>query len=184
MSLNPLQQIELDEIEALDEETKEQFKINSIDQANWAFRKLSALAAKEKEVKVLAEIERERINQYEKNEMKSIENQRSFFESLLIAYAFEQRNIDPKFKAKTPYGSIGFRKQQPKWEYDEIALVQSLKNIGLNDLIRVKEEPDKTAIKKTLHVLDGQVIDPDTGALVEGVKVTPLDDKITISVEV
>ena|SRR5690625_4710984 len=112
--MNPLQQIELEEIETLDQEQKERFKIESIDEANWAFRKLAALQAKENEVKALAAAERERIKQYEDSELKAIDNHRSFFESLLMEFATEQRAVDPKFKAKTPYGSIGFRKQQPE----------------------------------------------------------------------
>jgi len=184
MSLNPLQEIELDEIESIDEETRERFKISSINEANWAFRKLSALAAKENEVKSLAAAERERINLYEQRELKSIVNQRSFFESLLSVYAMDQKEKDPKFKLKTPYGSVGFRKQQPKWEYNDDILIKSLEDIGLDKLIRIKKEPDKAALKKTMKIMDGQVMDPETGALVEGVTVTPQLDKINISVEV
>ncbi|GAB7387410.1 hypothetical protein BSNK01_12460 [Bacillaceae bacterium] len=188
MILNALQEMELEEIENMDldsEETKEQFKIENLDQANWAFRKLAALHAKEQEVKRLAEAERQRINAFEERELNSIQRQREFFHSLLTEYATKEREKDPMFKAKTPYGSISFRKQQPKWEYNDDVLVQSLESIGRDDLIRIKKEPNKNEIKDKLVVTKkGEVIDPETGSKVEGVIVTPQSDKLIIKVEV
>lgn len=184
MAVNPLQQIELDEIEEMTEEKKEQFKIETLEQANWAFRKLAALQAAENQTKELAKLERERINQFEKKELESIGNNRSFFESLLTIYAMEQRKVDPKFKAKTPYGAINFRKQQPEWKYEDDKLVESLEKNGLDELVRIKKEPNKEELKKKVEVVNGQAVAPDTGLIIDGVTVTDRPDKISISVEV
>lgn len=46
-------------------EQREGFKIEDLQGANWAFRKLRAITAKEAEIKALAEEERNRINTWE-----------------------------------------------------------------------------------------------------------------------
>lgn len=183
MAINPLQLMELQEIETIDREQKERFKIKSIDEANWAFRKLAALKAKEDEVRRLAAAERERIDRYEASEMAAIDRDREFFESLLAEYAMEQRKTDPKFRVKTPYGMVGFRKQQPEWKYVDDQVIEALESNGLDELIRVKKEPNKSEIKKRLQVVDGRVVDPESGAVIEGIEVIERPDKINISVE-
>lgn len=190
MLVNPLQELEFIEIEEIEEEifhsseeeVKQRFKIESLEQANWAFRKMAALDAKAKEVKQLAEAERQRIQEYEQHELRSIESSRAFFESLLTIYANQQREKDPKFKVKTPYGTIGFKKQQPKWNYNEEVLVESLESLGLHDFVKVEKEPKKAEIKKSFQLVKGQVIDPETGAVIEGITVSEQPPKLDIKV--
>lgn len=180
--LNPLQAQELKEIE---QEETQRFKVTDINSLNWVLRKLSVLEAKKKEINELADAEIERIENFRKQELENLQRSEDFFLGLINEYAQRRRAEDPKFKTeKTPYGSIGFRKQQPKWIYDEEKVVAYLNDNELYDFVRVKEEPKKAEIKKHFKVLDdGRVIDPD-GQEVEGITVEFLPDALDVKVEV
>jgi hypothetical protein len=95
----------------------------------------------------------------------------------------KQRKIDPDFKSvSTPFGKVGFRKQQPKWNYDDQKLVAFLNENELYDFVRVKEEPMKAEIKKHFKVEDGRVYD-ENGQQVEGITVEIPEDKLEIKAE-
>lgn len=184
--MNALQKHELEEIDQLDlqsEETKERFKIEDEGQLNWAMRKLSTLASKKNRIDELAAKEMERITSWREKECDSINHTKSFFEGLIMEYAMNERSKDKEFKSsKTPYGKVTFTKQQPKWNYDDQKLVSFLKDNGLYGLIRVKEEPVKTEIKKQFKLNDdGRVFDAE-GQEVEGITVEFLEDKLFIKV--
>jgi hypothetical protein len=167
------------------ESERERFKIETVDQANWALRKLAAIQSKRDEIERLAKAEIDRIYKWLESETQRLDEDKTYFEYLLNEYAARERAKDPEWKkVSTPYGVIKYRKQQPKWTYDEKKLLESLKSIGRTDLIRVKEEPNKTEIKKALVVKDGTVIDPESGAVLEGVSVEEQPDVVVIEVSV
>lgn len=191
MALNWLVEHELEEVqeiiddlaqsEEVQKEDQEKFKITNIDQLNWAFRKKAAIQAKREEITKIAEAEIQRIKDWLEKETAALDRSEEFFDGLIQDYAMRRRMEDPKFKKeKTPYGSIGFRKQQPKWNYDEEKLIQELKQKGRTDLIRVKEEADKANIKKAFQVVGDRVIDPNTGEVVEGIVVEHREDVLKI----
>lgn len=189
--MNALQQAELFEIEEIEqtneeqrEQLKQRFKIETVEQLNWALRKLAVLEAKQEEITALASAERERINQWEKRELEAIQRSREFFEALISEYAGAMRQKDPKWRVTTPYGQVGFRRQPPKWEWkNEEELVSFLETSGHAELVRVKKEADKNGVKKAFEVTsDGRVIDPVTGEVVPGVSVVQQPEKVVIKV--
>ena len=173
---------ELEEMKDIEnnQETKERFKIKNLNSANWAFRKLKAIDEREKEIEQLAENEIERINNWKIEELKSTEGSKNFFEALLMEYYVEEKKLDGKFKVKTPYGQITSRKQQPKWIYDDKAILEWLKENN-KELIRVKEEVNKVELKKTYQLLDNNVVTED-GEIVEGIIIEERADSINIKV--
>lgn len=182
--MNPLLENELEEVEIFTGQDRDQFKIDNISALNWALRKLSALEAKRKEVNQLADEEVSRIESYRKSELDKLQHSVDFFNSLIAEYAIKRKEEDPNFKSeKTPYGRIGFRKQQPKWEYDDEKVVEFLQKNDYWDLIRIKKEPVKTEVKKlfTPHS-DGNVYD-ENGQVVEGITVTEQPEKLDVKVE-
>ncbi|HLR42889.1 MAG TPA: host-nuclease inhibitor Gam family protein, partial [Pseudogracilibacillus sp.] len=62
-------------------------------------------------------------------------------------------------------------------------LVGSLKKAGMNDLIRIKEEPKKSDIKKAVEVVDGKAINKETGEVIEGITITERGEKFVVKVE-
>lgn len=181
--INPMFINDIDEMETeVSEENKERFKINDLSSLSWAMRKLSAIEAKKTEVNNLINEEKERIEQYRTKEMKSFQNSEDFFNALITDYAERKRLEDPKFKQKTPYGSIGFRKQPDKWNYDEEVLIQHLEENGLNKYVRIKKEPVKTEIKKAFVIGVGGYVFDSNGDEINGIIVEQLPDKLDIKV--
>ena len=93
-----------------DTQEKKRFRIENLEAANWAFRKLAAIERKKKEVQELAQKEIERIRAWEQQEISSLDNSKEFFEGLLKEYFAREREKDPKFKISTPYGKVSARK--------------------------------------------------------------------------
>lgn len=178
--MNQMQAAELLDIEEIKDQPQ-RFSVNTVEEANWALRKLSAIEAKRNEIKALAEQEMKRIKQWLEWESTSLDDSTAYFNGLLSEYAYRQRDQDPKFKKfTTPYGSVAFKKQQDKWDYKDDVLLKSLKEAGLTELIRVKEEPNKVDLKKRAAVNNGVVVDLETGAILDGVTVTVQSDKLVV----
>lgn len=170
-------------IDEVPEDEKEQFKVIDLDSSNWVFRRLAAIKIEEDEIKKLANKEIERINKWEEAELKKTENSKAYLEGLLMAYYMEEKLKDNKFKLSTPYGKVTSRKQQPSYEYNQEKFIKWAEENEHVDLIRIKKEVDKTATKKAFTINGNQLIDEDTGLIVEGVTVTERPDNITIKVE-
>lgn len=182
--LNPLYANELEMMEDLhqmDESVKERFRIVDLNSLNWALRKMIAIDVKKRELNESIDNEIQRLEGFRKQEVGKLQDSEDFFRSLISEYALHKRDTDPDFKSlKTPYGTIGYRKQQPKWNYNDATLINYLKAAGLVDLVRTKEEPVKTEIKKLFKVHDdGRVFD-ENGQAVDGIIVEYVPETLDI----
>jgi phage host-nuclease inhibitor protein Gam len=167
-----------------EEVNNESFTVEDEESANWVLRKIRTIQEKKQSNVSLAEAEVAKIDTWLESVNGKADRDLEYFEGLVTTYAGNLRATDLKFKSlKLPNGKIGFRKQQPKWEYDNPKVIESLKNIHAEDLIRIKEEPDKTAIKKQFAVENGKVYCPLTGELIEGITVIELPDSFKIEVK-
>ncbi|PEO16779.1 host-nuclease inhibitor Gam family protein [Bacillus wiedmannii] len=182
--MNALQQNELLEVDQL-QDAEQQFEITDINGLNWAFRKLSALKSKEKEINQLANVERDRIAEWEKGELISVHNSITFFESHVQRYHAEQLAADPKQKTiSTPYGKSKTRKSKETPDKGDEALL--LDYVIQNDLAEYIKNSVKWAdLKKSLKIVEisgEKVVIDDTGQIVPGVTIKP--ESISYSVEV
>lgn len=162
---------------------REAYRLNTLSEATWAMQKIAYHKSKKAEVKSVADEHIARYQAWVSQENRKHDDDISYFEGLLRDYAIRQREANPKFKGEsTPYGKVGFRKQSPEWLYDDMKLLESLKSAGRDDLIRIKEEPNKAELKKIVAVQDGRVIDPESGAIIEGVTVLMREDAVVLEV--
>lgn len=184
--MQSLQEIELMEVDELQDAEQQQFEITDLNGLNWAFRKITALKEKEKEITTLANVERDRIKQWEEKELNPIHNSISFFESHVQRYHAEQLATDPKAKTiSTPYGKSKTRKSKEAPE--KVDETQLLDYVIENDFAQFIKNSVKWAdLKKTLKIVEisGEkvVINTETGQIVPGVTVKP--EMISYSVEV
>ena len=97
------------DIDLLDEENndeaREKFKVKDLDAANWCFRKLKAIEDKKREIKYLADKEKQRIIEWEKEEevmtMKDVE---SFLQiSRSKAYEVVKSDNFPSYKVGSEF---------------------------------------------------------------------------------
>lgn len=184
--LNALVNYELEEIQDMEtsEEAKQKFKITDTNSLIWTLRKLKALNQQVDDVNITVNNEIERIKTWQLNETNGVTNSRNFFESLISEYAYGLLAVDKEFKSvKTPHGSIGFKKQQKEYSYDDNdKLIEYLENNNLSSLVRVKKEPEKNDIKKTFALSEDetQLFNTTTGEVVPGIKVVKRPDKVDI----
>lgn len=158
-------------------EVREGFKIENLEGATWAFRKLRAIENKEADIKAIAEEEIARVNNWKETELKQYEADKQYFEFLLSEYYKNEKAKDKKFKLSTPYGKVTSRKSS-KWNYEnEEALTKYLKD-NRPELVRVKEEVNKTELKKVFK--DG--IDKETGEVLPFVTIEETET-ITVKAE-
>lgn len=158
-------------------EVREGFKIEDLEGATWAFRKLRAIENKEADIKAIAEEEIARVNNWKETELKQYEADKHYFEFLLSEYYKNEKAKDKKFKLSTPYGKVTSRKSS-KWNYEnEEALTKYLKD-NRPELVRVEEEVNKTELKKVFK--DG--IDKETGEVLPFVTIEETET-ITVKAE-
>lgn len=157
-------------------EEREEFKIDSLEGATWAFKKLRAIEEREAEIKDLAEEEINRINSWKERELDQYSKDKEYFNYLLQEYYREERSKDKNFKLSTPYGKVTARKSK-KWVYeDEESLFVYLKQ-SEPSCLRVKEEINKTEVKKIFK--DG--VNSETGEILPFVRI---EEEETISIKV
>ncbi|MGG7059869.1 host-nuclease inhibitor Gam family protein [Clostridium tertium] len=158
-------------------EEREGFKIENLEGATWAFRKLRAIENKEVEIKAIAEEEINRVNAWKEKELEQYAKDKEYFNYLLEEYYREEKAKDKKFKLSTPYGKVTARKSK-KWIYeDEENLLEYLKG-NEPSCIRVKEEINKTEVKKLFK--DG--VNAETGEILPFVKIEE-EENISVKVE-
>lgn len=174
-TLTALELLEIEEIERIaaerqedSEEVNQRYTITNLSSLNWAFRKISVLDKKIKEVEDLAKEEKARIDAWKDKQLKAFASDKGFFEYLVAEWAEQARAADPKFKKEsTPFGEVAFKKQQPEWTYpNESAVVEWCEAHDLETLVKTeKSVADKTQFKKAFDiktnviVKDGEVID-------------------------
>lgn len=171
--MNILLEHDLQEVQGV----KEEFRVTDLQGATWALRKLRALNEKIEEINATAVEEISRINEWAEKEVKSLNDDKEYFEGLLSAYYVEERAKDKKFKLSTPYGKVTSRKTT-KYIYEDEQAIMDYCNTNEIDVIRVKEELDKTAFKKLCK--DG--VNQETGEVVPGVRVEVVES-ISIKAE-
>ena len=157
-------------------ESKESFKVKDLQSATWVFRRLREIEEKVNEITAVAIEEKERINDWLFNETKALQQDKEYFEGLLSAYYIQERAKNKRFKLSTPYGKVTIRKSK-KWNYDDEVVKEYIKAENL-PYIRIKEELDKTSLKKEFK--DG--INPITGEIVPGITIEETES-ITIKAE-
>ncbi|WP_078430457.1 host-nuclease inhibitor Gam family protein [Alkalihalobacterium alkalinitrilicum] len=190
--MNQLQLTQMEELESIDYqneeqliEAKERFKINDLGGLNWAFRMLSALEAKKKEVNKLALEEMERIQAWEDKELRSIKGNYDFFAALVHEYHKKQLEADPKAKTlATPYGKSKTRcsKEAPE-KVSEDKVLEHIKAAGMDEYI--KESVKWGDFKKGLKIVEvdnKKVVIDENGQVIDGVDIKP--ESVTYSLEV
>ncbi|KEI15787.1 host-nuclease inhibitor Gam family protein [Clostridium haemolyticum] len=176
--MNALLKNEIKEMNEVIQEQVTTFKVDSLESANWCFRKIRALKEQIETNKALADAERFRIDSWEKKENEGALSTIEYFENLLKTYFSQEREKNQKFKLSTPYGKVSTRKSK-KWIYeDEEKIKNWIKDNGYDELIRIKEELDKTALKKAFK----EGIDKSTGEIVPGIEIRT-EETVSIKVE-
>lgn len=141
------------------------------DGANWCLRILAKIEAERKENEQLAQLERERIDEWERDMKARSDQEASRFTQALEAFHRAELARDDHAKTiRLPAGTLKARKLPDKLTVDDELFVPWA-TITHPELLRVipeRREPDKPAIKK---LIDDKPVDPDSGELIPGVEI-------------
>ena len=171
---------DLDQEEA--EDQAQAFDIEDDKKASWALKKYKLLEIEEDRKAKLVKDETERLKLWLLSEQEKIDKKKAYLEQMLGGYLMELRKDDPKAKVDTPYGTVSTRKNPDKWIYEDQAVIKFLHEAEMDKFIRVKEEIDKTPLKKALKVLDGKAY-TEAGEEVAGISVENAGEKIVIKAD-
>lgn len=163
------------ELQAMEQETSvqnESWKINSLDDADWAIRTIRD-AEKNRDQKLeYIKREKERLKAFEDKVKKDEIEETAFLRTCLSDYIAEQKEENPKFKLQTLNGSASVRTTK-KWTYDDDAVMASLKkDDDLKSYIRIKEEINKAQMKKDFVVTGSGAVATKDGEVIDGITVT------------
>jgi hypothetical protein len=171
------------EIQEMKIENPETFKIASRDQANYFLKKLKDLHNEKAKIGSAADFEIKKttdsVNKWRTKEIGKLQNDEDYITGLLNEFTLAELQDSSKKSISLPYGSLGFKKQQPKFEYDDAVLLAFLKS-HINQLVTVKtvESPNKVELKKMADIKDGGLyLD---GVQVLGVTVQNQEDKFEV----
>ena len=168
------------ELLGVENQVEESFRVDSLESANWTFKKIQYYNEQAKINNQLADREIARLNTWRAKENEGIGDSIGYFENLLESYYRELKVNNPKLKPiSTPYGKISSRKQPDKWSYDDLSVMAWCKQNQLDCYIKVKEELNKADLKKQFK----NGIDTATGEVIPGITIEQQDEKIVISVE-
>lgn len=162
----------------------ERFAITSDEQANFFLRRLQEVRSEKDKINTTCnnEIERfvSKVNNFRAKEILSLENTENYFSTLLESYAKKQLEGSKKKSLKLPFGTMSFKKGQRKVVYDDETLTNFIKSNNLNEFIRVKEEINKSELKKALEFNEENGTASLNGQVVEGITTSPAEESFSI----
>ncbi|MBM7624759.1 host-nuclease inhibitor Gam family protein [Sporohalobacter salinus] len=177
-----------DKFSGQDQEEQEEFRIEDDSQANWALKKTRQLKQKRQEKeefaqqeidKIMKEIEM--IEQWLEDEVSKIDDSIDCFEGLLADYAMQLKEKDENLKTHSlPFGELKFRKQRPKYNYNDDKLLEFLEENEI-DAVRIKKKPDKRKLKQMANRAGNKLV-LESGQVVDGVEIQERGEKFNIDV--
>ena len=172
----------LDSLYEPPEPSKEAFKIDNDGSADWALRKIRQSQKRIAEIQRTAEEQIAMIEKWMLSEIAGEEKSVAYFTQLLDNYHRGLYEQDPKrYKTiKLPNGIIKRVKTQPTFERDEDKLLGWLEERQLEQFIDRKAKAKWGELKKRGEVSGAVCVMPETGEVVEGIRVEAQEEKFKV----
>lgn len=162
----------------MSEQLNEDFRVDTLEQAQNVMRKYRALAQRVAANEALADAEHDRIIAWKDSANAGLLSRMEWYEEHLKAYALSLRAQGQK-SVSLPDGEIKTRLSSPTFEVDKARFVEWAQEQKREDVLRVAVSPNLAAIK-TAFVADGSAaVDPATGEVVPGL--IPVPESVTVS---
>lgn len=168
---------DLDDFPVLDEGVS----LADLDAAVRASRSLMAVESRRRAIREAAEREVERIREWAQGADRPLATRAEYLEGLLIHYAMAERDAGRGKTLTTPYARVVTREVKGRWTVSDDALEWARKNRP--DLVQTVETIRLAEARRTLRVVDGEAMDPQTGEAVPGVTVEPTRVAASVTVD-
>ena len=157
----------------------EEFTVTDDATAQWCMKKIKEAEADKEMWRKHYEAQMEKVN-------KAADESIAYFTAKLEEYFANVPHKATKTQESDtlPGGKLIRKKQQPKFDTDDEALIPWLKSSNMNQFIKVKESPDWAGIKKLVTISpDGEHVMTEDGEIVPGVTVTIRPDIFKVEIE-
>ena len=158
---------------------REEFAVTDDAAAQWCMKKIKEAEADRAMWKAHYEAQMEKVN-------KAADESIAYFTAKLEEYFANVPHKATKTQESytLPGGKLVRKKQQPKFETDDEALVPWLEENFMGQLVKVKKSADWAALKKVVSVTpDGEHVATDEGEIIPGVTVTQRPDVFKVEME-
>jgi hypothetical protein len=155
------------------------FHVTDDKAAEWCMKKIREAEADRAMWKTHYEAQMEKVN-------KAADESIAYFTAKLEEYFANVPHKATKTQESytLPGGKLIRKKQQPKFETDDEALVPWLEDNFMGQLVKVKKSADWAALKKVCSVTpDGEHVATDEGEIIPGVTVTQRPDVFKVEME-
>ena len=160
-------------------DAREEFTVTDDAAAEWCMKKIKEAEADRAMWKAHYEAQMEKVN-------KAADESINYFTAKLEEYFANVPHKATKTQESytLPGGKLIRKKQQPKFETDDEALVPWLEENFMSQLVKVKKSADWAALKKVVSVTpDGEHVATDEGEIIPGVTVTQRPDVFKVEME-
>lgn len=156
-----------------------EFKVETPEAAAEVMRKYRRLAQRQQQNKALAEAERIRIDAWLQRANEPLQSKMDWYAGHLEAYAHRER-LEGRKSVTLPDGDIKTRQTSPTVDVDKSVFVEWAQEEKREDLLRVSFAPDMTAIKTSVVVDGGSVVDPVSGEVIPGL--SPVPERVSVTI--
>lgn len=163
---------ELEEVLEQQEDAEKGFSITDDNTADWALKKIAEERKELERLKSIAEQQVEEIQLKVKHLEETTERKTAFLKGCLAQY-FEtvpHKATKTQETYKLLSGSLVFKLPKQNMVKDDAKLLEYFHKNNMEEYIKTEEKPVWSEFKKTLSIVDGNVIDTSTGEIVEAVK--------------
>lgn len=174
---------ELEELNIKLEEDDIRLEIKNKSEADFIIKQVNKLRQEKEEINKFVDQEIERqmklYEEYRQSRLRPLDSQIAYYEESLKTFTLNEYNETGKKTIKLPNGSIGIKKQQPKYIYNDAEVLEFLQQNELNEYIRMKPELNKKDLKKNAIVNSNNEL-LINNQVVPGVVVIPQEDKFEV----
>ncbi|MSS44474.1 hypothetical protein FYJ27_12415 [Anaerosalibacter bizertensis] len=172
---------------SIDEEEKDVWKVKDDLAADWCLDKIRESKAEYNRLEAVSKAKIQQIQELLKKEKEKADREIGFFESKLREYFETVETQDTKTlkKYKLPSGELKLKKPQAIFKYNKKKLSEVAdKYENMQEYVKIKKDFDWAGFKNNLIISDGNIINKNTGEIVEidglSIEEKPEDFKVEV----
>lgn len=158
---------------------QDKFVIDNDRVADWAIRIIKNNEKERDRLVNLAEEQIAELTEQKEKAEKRCEQQNAFLKSCLFEYFANVPHSVTKTQEsyRLIAGTLVFKPSQNKIEHNDDVLIN---NLDGTEYVKIKKTVDWANYKKTLAIVDGNVINTETGEMIEGCKVSQTEPSFSV----
>ncbi len=154
-----------EEIYELMENEAEGFRIDNDNTCDWAIKVIKKETEEIERLIKIADSEIEELQQKKESLRKSLDSKTGYLKNKLFEYFNKVQHKETKTQEsyKLLSGSLVLKKESQKMVPDKDKLLAYVKENNMPEFVKVKEEIDWASSKKECQIVDGKVVNVQTG---------------------